>query len=593
MKSIKFKLVLVFIIVVFLAMMVSSTFIVIKYRSDQANREENALIAGVRKIEEQIIEAYEEENFQEGFNEMFQDDFYNLEMQGAILSSNGFDVYASTGYIPNLAVPTVIAAINGQSSFEAWREDVDSSEIVKKWFEYAKPVFDNNGEVEYIIYARIDATDSIEALNSMVQTLTIALVLALTLTAMMSVLLSKTVTDPIIDLKNKAELLAKGELDQKAVIESRDEIGQLGESFNYMAKELKRFLHTISYEKNKVEVVLNNMQDGVIAFDENNNLLHANPVALDMLDTQYISYEEVKIVLENNSIDVKNESNDLEKIVLYDDKYLKTSISKFGTSEASIGTIIMLQDVTKSQKLDEIRKDFVANVSHEIRTPLTTIKTYAETLRSGAMQDVEVAESFLRIIESEADRMSTLAEDLLQLSKLDNGKLTLNFERAEIFTILKRCILQTEVMAIKTNQEIELVEGRNSFVFGDIVRLNQVFNNIITNAIKYNKREGKVKIYVIEKEQTYDVVVEDTGIGIDKKDLDRIFERFYRVDKARSRVMGGTGLGLSIARQIVYAHDGTIKAYSELNVGTKMVVTLKKYTNGDTVRLKHLSLLEE
>ncbi|MFV0519624.1 MAG: ATP-binding protein [Lachnospirales bacterium] len=592
MKSIKIKLVLVFIVVVFLAMMVSSTFIVLKYRNDQATREEIALVAGVRKIEEQIIYTYESEYFQEGFNDIFKDDFYNSQMEAAILSGDGFSVYATTDVISNLSVPTVIAAINGQESFEAWREDLASSDIVKQWFEYSKPIFDDGGEVSYIIYARIDATDSVEALDSMVQTLAIALIIALTLTAMMSVLLSKTVTDPIIDLKNKAELLARGDLDQKAIIESHDEIGQLGESFNYMARELKRFLLTISYEKNKVEVVLNNMQDGVIAFDDNNKLLHANPVAIDMLDSQYISYEEVRIVLENNSIDIANTYNDLEKIILYDDKYLKTSISKFGNSESNIGTIILLQDVTKSQKLDEIRKDFVANVSHEIRTPLTTIKTYAETLRSGAMLDVEVADSFLKIIESETDRMSSLAEDLLQLSKLDNGKLTLNFEKVELYSVLRRCILQTEVMAIKTNQEIELIEGANAYVYADVVRINQVFNNIITNAIKYNKTDGHVRIYIEERSNAYDIIVEDTGIGIDKKDLDRIFERFYRVDKARSRVMGGTGLGLSIARQIVYAHEGNIRAYSEPNIGTKMVVTLEKYEIGNNTRNENFSLLE-
>ncbi len=596
MRSIKLKLVLAFIIVVFLAMMISSTFIVIKYKSDQATQEKSILISFARKIEEQIIYTYEEEEFKNGFNSMFSNTFYGSNIQGAILSGDGFEVLATTNYIANVDVPVVISAVNGQESYRAWREDIDSSEIVKKWFEYAKPVLDSEGNVEYIIYTRLDASDSVEALNSMIQTLAVALFIALSLTAIMSMLLSKTVTDPIIELKNKAELLAKGDLDQKAVIENDDEIGELSKSFNYMAKELKRVLITISYEKNKVEVVLNNMQDGVIAFDHHKTLLHANSSAFEILSTIYINFEDVVELFKENSIEFDNNILDKEHIIVYADKYLKVNVSEFGSdTDENTGVIIVIQDVTKSQKLDKIRKDFVANVSHEIRTPLTTIKTYSETLRSGAMNDESVAENFLKIIESEADRMTSLADDLLELSKLDNNKLKLVFEKTDLCTILERCIMQTEVLAINNGQNVYMEECsiKEAFIFGDVVRLNQVFNNIVTNAIKYNKPNGEVRIYVEEFEHCYDVVIEDTGIGIDKKDLDRIFERFYRVDKARSRAMGGTGLGLSIANQIVKAHKGTINAYSTLGVGTKMVVTLNKYFFANNINQAEISLIDE
>ncbi len=596
MKSIKLKLVLAFIIVVFLAMMISSTFIVVKYKSDQAKQEQNTLVSFARKIEEQIIFTYDESEFQNGFNSMFSNSFYGSNIQGAILSGNGFDVYATTNYIANTDVPVVISAVNGQESYKAWREDIDSSEIVKKWFEYAKPVYSEDGTIQYIIYTRLDATESVLALNSMIQTLAVALIIALSLTAIMSMLLSKTVTDPIIDLKNKAEMLAQGDLDQQAVIENNDEIGELSKSFNYMAKELKRVLITISYEKNKVEVVLNNMQDGVIAFDYSNALLHANPAAFEILNTVYINFEDVVNIFDQNSIKFDDSILDKEHIIIYEDKYLKTNVSEFGSgTDENFGTIVVIQDVTKSQKLDEIRKDFVANVSHEIRTPLTTIKTYSETLRAGALEDEEVAINFLKIIESEADRMTSLADDLLELSKLDNNKLKLVFEKLDLCTVLKRCIMQTEVLAINKNQNVYLAEQciDEAYVYGDIVRLNQVFNNIVTNAIKYNKSNGEVKIYVEEYDNKYDVIIEDTGIGIDKKDLDRIFERFYRVDKARSREMGGTGLGLSIARQIVKAHKGNINAYSQIGIGTKMVVTLNKYVDTQEFNHAEISLIDE
>lgn len=594
MKSIKFKLVLVFMSIVFIAMIVSATFIVFKYRSDEAKAEEVNLRNFTRMIEEQVLSNYDENRLQDGFNSVFASMISSSDIEGAVLSADGFVVHATTNYIANLSVPTVISSINGLESFEAWREDVDSSDIVRKWFEFSKPVFDETGEVEYIIYSRCDATDSANALSTMVRTLSIALIIAMILTAIMSVILSKTVTDPIIDLKNKAELLAKGELDQKAITYGDDEIGRLGESFNYMAKELKRVLVTISYEKNKVEIVLNNMQDGAIAFDYKNSLIHANPSALEMLDTFLITYDDVVRVFRYNNIDItKNPEEITNKTIEYCGRYLKANVSKFGTDVDTYGTMIMLEDVTKSRKLDEIRKDFVANVSHEIRTPLTTIKTYAETLKMGAIEDKEVSDSFLNIIESEADRMTVLADDLLLLTRLDKGKIDLNFEEVDLYVILKNCILQTNILALSGEQKVYISDGGNAIVEGDVSRLNQVFNNILTNAIKYNRPHGEVYINVYDEKTYYRVEISDTGIGILKKDLDRIFERFYRVDKARSRSMGGTGLGLAISRQIIQAHGGNIYATSEINVGTKMIVCLNKYSNNNNQTYKQMSLLDE
>jgi len=236
---------------------------------------------------------------------------------------------------------------------------------------------------------------------------------------------------------------------------------------------------------------------------------------------------------------------------------------------------MILQDITKQQKLDDMRKEFVANVSHELRTPLTSVKSYSETLLDGAMEDPQICKEFLSVINSEADRMTRLVKDLLQLSKQDNRQMQYNMQEIDFVELVKNCAERIKLSAQEKSQVIEtFVIGQVPPIMADRDRLEQLMINIIGNAIKYTPDEGKITIYIgIMYNQVY-VKVVDTGIGIPEKDLERIFERFYRVDKARSRQMGGTGLGLSIAKEIVEAHGGTITAASEIDKGTEITVKL-------------------
>jgi two-component system sensor histidine kinase VicK len=247
------------------------------------------------------------------------------------------------------------------------------------------------------------------------------------------------------------------------------------------------------------------------------------------------------------------------------------------------GIITVLQDITEQQRLEDMRKEFVANVSHELRTPLTSIKSYSETLLDGALDDRETTEHFLEVINTEADRMTRLVKDLLQLSRLDNHQMQWDFKRISIVELIKSTVERMMLEAVSRKQKLEcFVMGEIPEIEADYGRLEQVAFNIIGNAIKYTLDGGKITVYVGKIYNDVYFKVSDSGIGIPESDLNRIFERFYRVDKARSREMGGTGLGLSIAKEIVEAHSGRIDISSKIGVGTEVTVRLPVNQTGLT-----------
>ncbi|MFO7637022.1 MAG: ATP-binding protein [Clostridia bacterium] len=243
--------------------------------------------------------------------------------------------------------------------------------------------------------------------------------------------------------------------------------------------------------------------------------------------------------------------------------------------------ILILRDITRQQKLEDMRKEFVANVSHELKTPLTSIKSYSETLLSGMVEDQDTLIKFLRVIDSEAERMSNLVRDLLQLSSIDMDQLKLNKNRHVVMDLIQKTIEKVSFEADKKRQRITTdirFEGKAPM---DHDRIQQVLINLLGNAIKYTDEEGTIHVACWQQDDELRISVEDNGVGIPEKDLPRVFDRFYRVDKGRSRKMGGTGLGLAIAREIMLAHMGDISIESRLDEGTRVTLTLPlKYIGG-------------
>ncbi|MBR7148776.1 MAG: ATP-binding protein, partial [Firmicutes bacterium] len=240
------------------------------------------------------------------------------------------------------------------------------------------------------------------------------------------------------------------------------------------------------------------------------------------------------------------------------------------------GVIIIIQDITERQKLESMQTDFVANVSHELKTPLTTIKSYTETLLDGAVEEPEIATSFLNIIDTEADRMNRLVKDLLQLSRLDHQRERWSMKETNLIALLKAAIPKVELTARQKEQHLNVLFDENAVIQVNVDkdRIEQVVLNLLSNAIKYTNDGGRIDIDVMETGGYVKVIISDNGIGISEADIPRVFERFYRVDKARSRAMGGTGLGLPISKQIVEEHHGILTIESQEGKGTNVTMTL-------------------
>ena len=443
------------------------------------------------------------------------------------------------------------------------------------FYDYARPV---SGNIIYFRYYKDDWAEITTYFNTIIYT---SLLIGFVIAFAAGYFLSRTITYPLAKLMRKAESIARGDFDQELEVKSDDEIGKLADTFNYMAANLKNTLIEISSEKSKLETILNYMTDGIIAFSLRGEVIHTNPASARILGAEGLgSFQEYRsrFGFEYSLEDVLYLQSDktTEMNLAVGDKSIKVYFAVFtGETRKPEGVIAVLQDITEQQRLEEMRKEFVANVSHELRTPLTSIKSYSETLLDGAVDDRETAEQFLAVINTEADRMTRLIRDLLQLSRLDNQQTQWNFEKMSLVELIKNTVERMKIEVDSRRQNIEcFVVNEVPEIEGDYGRLEQVAFNIIGNAVKYTPEGGNITVYVGRMRNGVYFKVADTGIGIPEEDIDRIFERFYRVDKARSREMGGTGLGLSIAKEIVEAHNGTIDIKSKAGVGTEVTVRL-------------------
>lgn len=476
------------------------------------------------------------------------------------------------------AVNSLLASDNYVQAMAGKENNKQILEKHGEWafFDYAKPIGDN---IILFRYYKDDWAGIIDSFNTIIIT---SIILGLAISFIAGYFLSRTVTSPLVKLMNKAESVAAGDFGQVLEVRSDDEIGKLTESFNFMACSLKNTLAEISSEKSKMETILNYMTDGIIAFNLKGEIIHTNPASARILDIEgdIGTFQEYcsRFGFQYNLEDVLylQSKNTSEVTVDIRDKTIKVYYAVFtDESKKPEGVIAVLQDITEQQRLENMRKEFVANVSHELRTPLTSVKSYSEALLAGALDDRETAEKFLGVINSEADRMSRLVKDLLQLSRLDNQQMKWNFEEISFVELIKGTADRMEMEAKSRRQTLEcFVLGEIPCIEADYGRLEQVIFNVLGNAIKYTPEEGRITVYIGRIYNDVYFKVADNGIGIPEADLTRIFERFYRVDKARSREMGGTGLGLSIAKEIVEAHSGVISIASKVGVGTEITVRL-------------------
>ncbi|MBE6020127.1 MAG: cell wall metabolism sensor histidine kinase WalK [Clostridiales bacterium] len=451
---------------------------------------------------------------------------------------------------------------------------------------------ENEENVTGVLYIREDLTSVYDTLEQSMLIFIQAMLIALCVTVILGVLISKGITRPINQLTHRAEAMSKGDFKRQVNVKSGDEIGRLGKAFNQMAEQLDKTMSEISDEKNKLEIVLKTMADGLIATDELGRIIHINSAALDMFNIteEYakskhydalISEYCPELILEKIRIKTEAET-ELESAEIFEYNgyvyYARYEIID-RSQNSEVGLVVIIQDITERQKLESMQKDFVANVSHELNTPLTTIKSYTETIldSEGILQEEEMVKRFLTVIDSEADRMSRLVKDLLQLSRLESQREKWNKSVQDVVSIVSNVVLKNSINAKNKNQHLNSLfnQEQQILAYVDPDKFEQVLLNILSNAIKYTEENGRIDVDVIQRNDNVYITVMDNGIGISEKELPRLFERFYRVDKARSRSMGsGTGLGLSIAKQIIEEHEGTISIESKEGKGTTVTIQL-------------------
>ncbi|MTW85740.1 cell wall metabolism sensor histidine kinase WalK [Virgibacillus dakarensis] len=433
------------------------------------------------------------------------------------------------------------------------------------------------------IYLEASLEEVYDQLEEINQIFLRASILAIIVSAFLGILVARTITKPITEMRRQAQTMAKGDFTQKVNVYAADEIGNLAETFNDMNDQLRHSYATIEEERRKLSSVLSNMSDGVIATDGTGAITLMNEAAAKLIgeNPDDVKGEFLLDVLQLGEKDVDlSELPDSGSIVIdlsedQDIFLIRANFSTISDNEDDvIGFITVISDVTEQEKVEQERREFVSNVSHELRTPLTTMRSYIEALTDGAWKDKTIAPKFLRVTQNETERMIRMVNDLLQLSKMDNKDYGLHKEKTDFMAYIHHIIDRFEMNAYEGIElRRELPEGQY-YVWMDKDKMTQVLDNIISNAIKYSPEGGIIRIGIEKQRHQLVVSIQDEGIGISYDKVDKIFDRFYRADKARTRKLGGTGLGLAIAKELVEAHHGKIWAKSKKGKGTTVFFTL-------------------
>ena len=439
----------------------------------------------------------------------------------------------------------------------------------------------------------ISVTTNIESRYTQVKDIGVIFVssslIAIVLVIIITFLISQGITKPIAEMKKQTEKIAEGNYTGEVKIYSDDELGQLGQAINDLSFKIKEAQENSESERQRLDSVLRHMSDGVIATDRRGRIVIMNTAALDILNLKsekVIGIPLLSILPLEEKVTFRELLETQHERLIHleedgEDSIVQCEFSVIQRESGFIsGLVCVLTDVTEQQKIDRERRNFVSNVSHELRTPLTSIKSYTEALVDGAWENKEIAPGFLKVIETETDRMMRMITDLLNLSRMDQNRLALEKEFINmnelVVHIVSRfeMVLQSEPYRDKNYRILTDITQRDLWVELDQDKITQVLDNIINNAIKYSPDGGRIIVRLMETHTDIIVSVSDEGLGISRKDIPHLFDRFYRVDKARSRTMGGSGLGLAIAQEVIQLHGGKIWVNSIENKGSTFFVSL-------------------
>ncbi|WP_339238610.1 cell wall metabolism sensor histidine kinase WalK [Oceanobacillus sp. FSL W7-1281] len=590
-RSIQLKFIIIYILLLILAVQVIGSFFTQRLEQDLTDTFKASITERVEMLSYNLEQAFarerseDEPSLEQEIQAIIDDvntenvatTIYVYDRQGRILGTNQIDEQGEVGKkSTDIDVQNTIFFEQSQRSTYFDRQ-TDSRVHV-----HVEPLIGNGeavGAVQFTasleeVYAQIEGINNIFLQGS---------VLAISISAILGVLVARTITKPIKEMREQALIMSNGDFTQKLDVYGRDEIGQLAETFNDLNSRLKHSYATIEEERRKLSSVLSYMSDGVIATDQTGAVTLMNDAAARMIGSNpddMIGDDLIDVLnLEEKIVDISKLSDSGSMIIDFSDEetpfIIRANFSTVVDEEEEVtGFITVISDVTEQEKMEQERRDFVSNVSHELRTPLTTMKSYLEALSDGAWENKEIAPRFLEVTQKETDRMIRMVNDLLQLSKMDSDELPMHKERTEFMGYVHQVLDRYEMNLPETiTLERQIPKGK-SFVWMDRDKVTQVFDNIITNAFKYSPEGGKVRVNLDVRRHMVIVSIQDEGMGIPYDKLDKIFDRFYRADRARTRKFGGTGLGLAITKELVEAHHGKIWAQSKEGRGTTILFTL-------------------
>ncbi len=585
-SSIRFRIVLIYFLLVFIAMTVIGVFIMNELEDYQME----LIRSNFTKIVQESVISLQEYDSLGRYREEIQADIQSWAeslREEMFVVDDDFVIIASSNpnYIDKSGLDLLDQSIlvRGMSGEISEQDGVLASGIPVKNMVF--PI-EKDGNVKGLVCLRADITSVYKTQSQSRLIFLQAMFVALLITVVLGFFIARSITVPINDVTEKAEKMSRGDFSQEVSVRSDDEIGRLAEMFNLLREKLDHTLAEINSEKNKLEAILKNMADGLLAVDTEGRIILANHAAMQMLgmkqqEIEKRTYDEIIGSFSQDLLFDRVRENCLDgglhEVAEKGGRVYDIRFDRFMDENGQdAGMIVVLLDITEQQKLENMQRDFVANVSHELKTPLTTIKSYTETLVDTEIDDCKTIGHFLKIIDEEADRMNRLVRELLQLSKLDYKREKWFKKETNLVNVVKAALTKVEMTA--TNKELQLNSlfdpKLRVMTFIDRDRIDQVILNVLSNAIKYTPEGGSIDVDVLGEESCARVVISDSGIGIAENEIPRIFERFYRVDKARSREMGGTGLGLSIAKQIVEEHGGTITVRSKLGQGSTVTISL-------------------
>lgn len=592
-QSVQFKLVIMYLLLIIVAMQVIGAYFVRELEGQLEKNFQDSITNSITLLDynarEEIIKNSDNSvKLQNDIRELLVDysrassnliEVRIVDDKGKILGTSNLNNQGIVGQKNNDPLVKRTLSLGTTSEDKIYKDESNKNNRV--WVNVSS--IKNKGQVIGAIYLVADIESVYKQVDDITNIFITGTLIAMIITAVLGILLSRTITKPIVEMKRQAYAMARGNYSRKVKVYGVDEIGELADSFNTLTKRVQEAQAMTEGERRKLSSVLAYMTDGVIATDRRGKVILINTPAEKMLRVKHESANGRSII---DVLDI-GDTYQFEDLMEVDGSLTmdRSTLDKPYVLRANFsviqretgfnnGVIAVLHDITDQEKVDQERRDFVSNVSHELRTPLTSMHSYLEALSDGAWEDKEIAPRFLEVTQNETERMIRLVNDLLKLSRMDGGREQLEKSFVNFTDFFNHIIDRFEMMKKETIMFKRHIPREPVIIEIDEDKVMQVLDNIISNANKYSPDGGRISFYLKKFEDEIEVSIADEGLGVPDEDLANVFDRFFRVDKARSREMGGTGLGLAIAREVIEAHGGRIWAERNKNKGTIIKFTL-------------------